>query len=66
MNARLKEIELNSDDTVKCYRLADGSTIEGDLYVSAMPGNSLWKSSACHVAPCDFSCLQHCVAPSND
>lgn len=38
MNARLKEIELNDDDSVKCFRLADGSTIEGDLYVSAMPG----------------------------
>ncbi|KAL3143698.1 securin [Trebouxia sp. C0009 RCD-2024] len=37
MNARLKEIELNDDDSVKCFRLADGSTIEGDLYVSAMP-----------------------------
>ena len=38
MNARLKEIVLNEDESVKCYRLADGSTIEGDLYVSAMPG----------------------------
>ncbi len=38
MNARLKEIELNPDDSVKCFGLADGSTIEGDLYVSAMPG----------------------------
>lgn len=37
MNARLKEIVLNEDESVKCYRLADGSTIEGDLYVSAMP-----------------------------
>lgn len=40
MNARIKEIELNDDDTVKCFQLADGSTIEGDLYVSAMPGRS--------------------------
>lgn len=37
MNARLKEIELNDDDSVKRFRLADGSTLEGDLYVSAMP-----------------------------
>lgn len=44
MNARIKEIELNDDDTVKCYHLADGSTIEGDLYVSAMPG----KFFGCH------------------
>jgi 15-cis-phytoene desaturase len=36
-NARLKEIELNPDGTVKAYRLTDGSTVEGDLYVSAMP-----------------------------
>ncbi|KAA6418677.1 MAG: phytoene desaturase [Trebouxia sp. A1-2] len=37
MNARLKEIELNDDDSVKRFKLADGSTLEGDLYVSAMP-----------------------------
>ena len=37
-NARLKEIELNSDDSVKCFKMADGTTVEGDLYVSAMPG----------------------------
>eukprot|EP00891_Asterochloris_glomerata_P008447 jgi/Astpho2/8447/Aster-07632 len=36
-NARLKDIQLNNDGSVKCYRLADGSTVEGDLYVSAMP-----------------------------
>ena len=40
MNTRIKEIELNDDDSVKCFKLADGSTIEGDLYVSAMPGKS--------------------------
>lgn len=40
-NARLKEIELNPDDTVKCFKMADGTTIEGDLYVSAMPGTLL-------------------------
>ncbi len=40
MNARLKEIELNEDDSVKRFRLADGSTLEGDLYVSAMPGKT--------------------------
>ncbi|DBB16928.1 TPA: securin [Trebouxia sp. C0006] len=37
MNAKLKEIELNDDDSVKRFRMADGSTLEGDLYVSAMP-----------------------------
>ena len=40
-NARLKDIQLNNDGSVKCYRLADGSTVEGDLYVSAMPGEAL-------------------------
>jgi uncharacterized protein with NAD-binding domain and iron-sulfur cluster len=34
---RLKEIVLNSDDSVKHFKMQDGSTIEGDLYVSAMP-----------------------------
>ena len=46
MNARLKEIELNDDDSVKCFKLADGSTIEGDLYVSAMPGKQ-WAVLDC-------------------
>lgn len=36
--ARLSEIVLNEDDSVKHFRMQDGSTIEGDLYVSAMPG----------------------------
>lgn len=49
MNARLKEIELNDDDSVKCFRLADGSTIEGDLYVSAMPGMLLLFTALMHV-----------------
>ncbi len=47
MNARLKEIELNDDDSVKRFRLADGSTLEGDLYVSAMPG----KTHICSTQP---------------
>lgn len=34
---RLKEIVLNKDDTVKHFLMQDGSQIEGDLYVSAMP-----------------------------
>ncbi|KAG0564389.1 hypothetical protein M758_8G102900 [Ceratodon purpureus] len=36
LNARLKEIVLNEDNTVKHYLLSDGSTVEGDVYVSAM------------------------------
>ena len=38
MNSKLQQIELNADDSVKCFKLADGSAVEGDLYVSAMPG----------------------------
>jgi 15-cis-phytoene desaturase len=30
-------IELNSDNSVKCLKFADGSEIEADVYVSAMP-----------------------------
>lgn len=37
LNARLKEIVLNEDNTVKHYLLSDGTTVEGDVYVSAMP-----------------------------
>ena len=55
MNARIKEIELNDDDTVKCFQLADGSTIEGDLYVSAMPGRS--SSSYILSTPSDSACV---------
>jgi 15-cis-phytoene desaturase len=38
LNARLQKIELNEDGTVKHYLLTDGSTVEGDISVSAMPG----------------------------
>ena len=53
MNARIKEIELNSDDTVKCFKMADGSTTEGDLYVSAMPGRFFFAGH------CLVSCFLH-------
>ena len=58
MNARLKEIELNSDDSVKCFRMADGSTLEADLYVSAMPGEAFpflsFSSGLLHLLPQRF------------
>lgn len=38
--ARLQEIVLNEDNTVKHFQMQDGSKIEGDLYVSAMPGRN--------------------------
>ena len=57
MNARIKEIELNDDDSVKCFQLADGSTIEGDLYVSAMPG----KSFSCCIFTADDCNTRLCM-----
>ena len=38
MNARIKDIVLNPDGSVKNYALTNGQTVEGDLYMSAMPG----------------------------
>ncbi|KAF8069500.1 hypothetical protein HT031_001616 [Scenedesmus sp. PABB004] len=37
MNARVKDIALNADGSVQCLNMVDGSKVEGDLYVSAMP-----------------------------
>jgi hypothetical protein len=53
MNAKLKEIELNDDDSVKRFRMADGSTLEGDLYVSAMPGTI----HICSTQPVTVNCV---------
>eukprot|EP00775_Hariotina_reticulata_P010931 gene10931-11085_t len=37
MNARLKDIQLNADGSVKQLLLTNGETVDGDLYISAMP-----------------------------
>ncbi|KAG2452505.1 hypothetical protein HYH02_002744 [Chlamydomonas schloesseri] len=37
MNARVKDIVLNEDGSVKHYKLTNGEVVEGDLYMSAMP-----------------------------
>lgn len=37
MNARIKEIVLNDDGTVKHYELTNGQSVQGDVYMSAMP-----------------------------
>lgn len=37
INSRLQKIELNNDGTVKHFLLANGSIVEADIYVSAMP-----------------------------
>lgn len=62
MNARLKEIELNDDDSVKRFRLADGSTLEGDLYVSAMPG----KIYVCSAQPVTVNSGYGCDQSGDD
>lgn len=38
--SRLAEIVLNEDDSVKHFRLQDGAIVDGDLYMSAMPGTA--------------------------
>ncbi len=37
-NARLQEIQLGTNGKVEGFLLSDGSTVTGDLYISAMPG----------------------------
>ena len=36
-NARVQSIELRADRSVKCLKMTDGSVVEGDVYVSAVP-----------------------------
>ena len=36
--ARLQKVLLGSGGAVEGFQLADGSTVTGDLYISAMPG----------------------------
>ncbi len=38
LNSRLQEIELADDGNVAAFRLTDGRRMEGDLYISSMPG----------------------------
>ena len=38
LNSRLQEIELADDGAVSAFRLTDGRRVEGDLYISSMPG----------------------------
>ena len=52
-NSRLQKILLGSGGAVEGFQMADGSTVTGDLYVSAMPGM------------CPSHPMQHrCVSPS--
>ena len=38
LNSRLQSIQLSEEGLVDGFRLTDGTTVRGDLYVSAMPG----------------------------
>ena len=38
LNSRLQSIQLDEEGLVDGFRLTDGTTVRGDLYVSAMPG----------------------------
>lgn len=40
LDARVRAFELNDDGDVAGFRLTDGSLVTGDVYVSAMPGES--------------------------
>ncbi len=57
--SRLQKVLLGSGGDVEGFQLADGSTVTGDLYVSAMPGmrplypaQSWYVSSSCAVQEC--------------
>ena len=41
LNSRLQEIELADDGNVAAFRLTDGRRVEGDLYISSMPGGAV-------------------------
>ncbi|MEA2573698.1 MAG: 15-cis-phytoene desaturase, partial [Chloroflexia bacterium] len=44
-NARVRQVRFDSRDaTVEGFELEDGSIATGDIYVSAMPAHSLWKT----------------------
>lgn len=48
MNSRLQQFVLNEDGTVKHFLLTNGEIVEGDVYVSAMPGTFLLCPSVDH------------------
>lgn len=47
MNARVKDIVLNEDGSVKHYLLTSGEIVQGDLYMSAVPGVCLGRVLCC-------------------
>ena len=59
--SRLQKVLLGSGGDVEGFQLADGSTVTGDLYVSAMPGmRPLHPAQFWYVSP---SCaVQECLS----
>ena len=53
LNARLQSILLDPEGAVDGFRLTDGSTVRGDLYVSAMPG--MCTNTPCRAPTCRSS-----------
>jgi uncharacterized protein with NAD-binding domain and iron-sulfur cluster len=44
-NAKVRRVRFDAnDDQVEGFELEDGSTVTGDIYVSAMPAHNLWKA----------------------
>ena len=41
VDSRIQQIELNDDNTVKQFVLANGNVISGDAFVFAAPGESI-------------------------
>ncbi|HEX8230021.1 MAG TPA: FAD-dependent oxidoreductase, partial [Chloroflexia bacterium] len=45
LNAKVKRVRFDAAGaTVEGFELEDGSTVTGDVYVSAMPAHNLWKA----------------------
>jgi uncharacterized protein with NAD-binding domain and iron-sulfur cluster len=44
-NAKVKQVRYNPvEGAVEGFELVDGTTVRGDIYVSAMPAHNLWKT----------------------
>eukprot|EP00879_Flechtneria_rotunda_P014784 GHRR01015448.1.p1 GENE.GHRR01015448.1~~GHRR01015448.1.p1 ORF type:complete len:320 (+),score=128.15 GHRR01015448.1:1142-2101(+) len=54
LNAQVKDIELNTDGSVKQLQLTSGETVEGDLYISAMPVDIMKLLMPEHWAPMPY------------
>lgn len=44
-NAKVKQVRYDpAQGVVEGFELADGTTVKGDIYISAMPAHNLWKA----------------------